>query len=138
MAKNKTIETEMSVEDFLNAIKDDNKRKDCFSLAQQLQTQTGYAPKMWGSSIVGFGSYHYKYESGREGDSPIIAFSPRVSSIALYVSGDFDNRDELLAKLGKHKTDKGCVHIKTLSDIDANVLQQIMKNYIKYISSLHL
>lgn len=92
---------------------------------------------MWGPSIVGFGSHHYKYESGREGDSPNFAFSPRASSIALYLSLNFDNRAELLKKFGKHKTEKGCVHIKTLTDIDKNVLTKMIANHIKHISKLY-
>ena len=122
MAKNKTVENEMSVADFIGAIKDDKKQKDCTRLIALIKKQTGLAPKMWGPSIVGFGSHHYKYESGREGDSPDISFSPRASSIAIYLSGNFADRESLLEKLGKHKTDKGCVHIKTLDDVDAAIL----------------
>ena len=92
---------------------------------------------MWGPSIVGFGSHHYKYESGREGDSPNIAFSPRASSLAIYLSGSFENREELLKKLGKHKTDKGCVHIKTLADINKVVLIKMMINHVKHIQQLY-
>jgi len=130
MAKNKTIETELSVVDFINSVKDDTKRKDCFSLIELMKELTGIEPKMWGSSIVGFGSHHYKYESGREGDSPNVAFSPRSSSIALYLSGYFKDRELLLKKFGKHKTDKGCIHIKSLADIDKEILKVMIINHI--------
>lgn len=137
MAKNKTTETEQSVSAFINSVKDEIKRKDCFELIEILKKQTKLEPKMWGPSIVGFGSHHYKYESGREGDSPNVAFSPRASSIAIYLSGSFDDREELLKKFGKHKTDKGCIHIKTLADIDKNVLTKMVTNHIKHIKDLY-
>jgi hypothetical protein len=137
MAKNKTSETSLNVDDFVNNIIDEKKRKDCFELISLLKNQTRLEPKMWGPSIIGFGSHHYKYESGREGDSPNIAFSPRASSIAIYLSGNFENRDTLLEKFGKHKTDKGCVHIKTLTDIDKNILNQMIANHIKHIEEIY-
>jgi hypothetical protein len=137
MAKNKTTENLLSVDAFINAVKDETKRKDCLSLIELIKKQTALEPKMWGPSIVGFGSHHYKYESGREGDSPNVAFSPRASSIAIYLSGSFKDRETLLKKFGKHKTDKGCVHIKTLADIDLTVLTQMIANHIKHIKELY-
>ena len=137
MAKNKTTQTAASVHDFLNAIKDEVKRNDCFHLVQLIQKSTGLEPKMWGPAIVGFGSHHYKYDSGREGDSPNIAFSPRASSIAIYLSANFENRETLLAKFGKHKTDKGCVNIKTLADIDTGILTKMIVNQIKHVKKLY-
>ena len=137
MAGNKTVETKSSVEKFLDTVKDAAKRNDCFALIDLLRTQTGLAPKMWGSAIVGFGTYHYKYESGREGDSPLVAFSPRASSIALYLSGNFDEREVLLEKFGKHKASAGCIHIKTLADIDISVLQKMIANHITHIRKLY-
>ena len=137
MAKNKTTETSMSVDDFINAVKDETKRKDSFSLVQLMKKQTGLEPKMWGPAIVGFGSYHYKYESGREGDSPSIAFSPRASSIAIYLSGNFRDRETLLKKFGKHKTDGGCVHIKTLADVDKDILKRMIENHVTHIKDLY-
>ena len=92
---------------------------------------------MWGPSIVGFGSYNYKYESGREGDSPNVAFSPRVSSIAIYLSGNFDDRETLFEKFGPHKTDRGCVHIKTLADIDKDILKKMIANHVNQIKKLY-
>jgi len=137
MEKNKTAETSLSVEDFINSVKDETKRKDCFALTQLLKKQTSFEPKMWGPSIVGFGSHHYKYESGREGDSPNIAFSPRASSIAIYLSGYFQDREMLLKKFGKHKTDKGCVHIKSLANVDLGVLKKMIANHLKHVSELY-
>jgi len=133
MAQNKTIETVASVSDFINSVKDETKRNDCFSLIELIKNHTGFEPKMWGPSIVGFGSHHYKYESGREGDSPNIAFSPRATSIAIYLCGVFKDREILLEKLGKHKTDKGCVHFKSLSVIDTEVLKTMITNHLEYI-----
>ncbi|MEI7727571.1 MAG: DUF1801 domain-containing protein, partial [Bacteroidota bacterium] len=104
MEKNKTTQTNISVTDFINKVKDATKRKDSFSLIELIKQQTELDPKMWGPSIVGFGSYHYKYDSGHEGDSPLVGFSPRAAAITLYLSGHFEKREELLEKLGKHKT----------------------------------
>ena len=137
MAKNKTTETQSDPIDFINAVKDEAKRKDCFKLIELIKMQTGLEPKLWGPSIVGFGSYHYKYDSGREGDSPLLAFSPRASAITLYFSGHFENRAELLEKLGKHKTDKGCIYIKNLDSIKLDILQQIIINHINHIKELY-
>jgi hypothetical protein len=137
MAKNKTIETSISVNDFINALKDETKRKDSFNLIELIKRETGIEPKMWGSSIVGFDSYHYKYDSGHEGDSPLVAFSPRASAITLYLSGHFENRDELLGKLGKHKTDKGCIYIKNLDSINIEVLRKMIINHINHIREMY-
>ncbi|MFN8154342.1 MAG: DUF1801 domain-containing protein [Bacteroidia bacterium] len=137
MAKNKTTETALSVTNFINAVKDETKRNDCNELIAIVRKQTNTEPKMWGPSIIGFGSHHYKYESGREGDSPNFAFSPRASSIALYLSGSFKDREELLKNFGKHKTDKGCIHIKTLADVDKNVLVKMIANHIRHIKELY-
>ena len=117
MAKNKTTVTTISVNDFIDTVNEESKRIDCFRLIEVINQQTGLEPKMWGPGIVGFGSYHYKYESGREGDSPVVGFSPRTSAITLYLSGNFENRDELLEKLGNYKTEKGCIYIKKLDEI---------------------
>ncbi len=137
MAQNKTTETEKSVAEFIDNITDDTKRNNCFELIKIIKKLTKLEPKMWGPSIVGFGSHHYKYESGREGDSANFAFSPRASSIALYLSANFDNRVELLKQFGKYKADKGCVHIKTLADIDKNILTKMIANHIKHIGKFY-
>src|SRR5690349_11253890 len=101
MAKNKTVETSNSVTAYLKVIPDEKRRKDCTTLVELFSKQTGLEPKMWGSSIVGFGTYHYKYESGREGDAPLTGLSSRANAIVLYLGSGFDQRDELLKKLGK-------------------------------------
>ena len=137
MAQNKTTENDLSVPDFLNTIPDENKRADCFNLSDVLSLTTGFKAKMWGNAIVGFGSYHYKYESGREGDAPLVGFSPRKDAIALYLSSQFKDREELLAKFGKHKTAKACIYLKKMSDIDVAVLKEMIINSIERIKSLY-
>jgi hypothetical protein len=137
MAKNKMAETSISVTDFINAVKDETKRKDSFSLIEIIKKETGLEPKMWGPSIVGFGSYHYKYDSGHEGDSPLVGFSPRASAITLYFSGDFEDREQLLEKFGKHTTGKGCIYVKKLSEVNIDTLQKMIAKQIKYIGELY-
>jgi len=137
MAKNKTTETSASVHEFLNTVKEEAKRKDSLRLIELIKKQTGIEPKMWGPSIVGFGSYHYKYDSGHEGDSPLVAFSPRASAISLYLSGHFEKREELLETLGKHKTDKGCIYMKSLDNINIGTLEKMIVNHIKHIKELY-
>ena len=127
MAELKTKKTDESFSKFLNGIQDETKRKDCFAIAEMMKTISKCEPKMWGAAIVGFGSYHYKYESGHEGDMCMIGFSPRKQNITLYISGGINNRPELLEKLGKHKTSKGCLYIKKLSDVDTQVLKELIK-----------
>jgi len=126
MTENKTKATEASVESYLSAITDEARRQDCEALAKLMTKATKQPPKMWGTSIVGFGSYHYKYESGREGDSCLTGFSSRKSDITLYLVADFPGQDELLVKLGKHKRGKGCLYIRQLSDVDPKVLEQLI------------
>ena len=138
MAKaNKTIETKASVAGFLKTIKDEKKRKDCSAIIDLVSKNTGFEPKMWGTAIVGFGSYHYKYESGREGDAPLAGIAARASSIVLYLGSEFDKREELLAKFGKHKMSGGCLHIDNLEDIDTSVLIKMFKNSIAYKKKSH-
>jgi hypothetical protein len=137
MATNKTAETTINPKNFIDGLKDETKKKDCFKLIELIKKEIGIEPKMWGTSIVGFGSYHYKYDSGHEGDSPLVAFSPRASAISLYLSGHFEKREELLEKLGRHKTDKGCIYIKTLESINIEVLQKMITNHIKHIRDLY-
>jgi hypothetical protein len=131
MAKNKTTETTKSVTAFVNAISDTTKRKDSFEIIDMMTEQTGFEAKLWGPSIIGFGTYHYVYESGREGDMPIVAFSPRSTAIVFYLSSNFEKREELLAKLGKHKTGKGCIYVKKLEDIDMSVLKKMVHHSVK-------
>jgi hypothetical protein len=131
----KTVETEASVSDFINTIPDDQKKMDSLKIIDLMKKVSGYEPKMWGPAIVGFGSYHYKYDSGHEGDAPLVSFSPRKSAISLYLSIAFEKRGELLKKLGKHKTAKACIYINKLSDIDEGVLKTMIANSVKYMKS---
>ena len=126
MAENKTKPTELSVSAFIEAITDETKRADAEVLVKLMQGASGEKPKMWGPSIIGFGSIHYKYESGREGDMPLVGFSPRKAASVLYGAIGFDGAEKLLAKLGKHTTGKGCLYIKKLSDVDQKVLQTLV------------
>lgn len=126
MAENKTKATEMSVDNYLADIADESRRKDCEALSRLMTKATKQPPKMWGTSIVGFGSYHYKYESGREGEAPLAGFSSRKGDITLYLASGFPEQEELLAKLGKHKTGKGCLYIRKLSDVDLKILEQLI------------
>jgi hypothetical protein len=123
---NKTMATEASVEGYLSAIKDEGRRKDCKALSALMTKATKQKPKMWGTSIVGFGSYHYKYESGREGDSCLTGFSSRKGDITLYLVAEFPGREQLLAKLGKHKASGGCLYLRSLGDVDPKVLEKIV------------
>jgi hypothetical protein len=125
MAENKTKPTKVSVASFLGAL-DDAKRADAKALVAMMQGATGEKAKMWGSSIVGFGSYHYTYESGREGDMPLVGFSPRKAATVLYIVTGFKESKPLLAKLGKHTTGKSCLYVKKLADVDPTVLKRLV------------
>lgn len=137
MAKNKTIETESSVDAYLDQIADEKKRKDCVAITELFKQETGLGPKMWGPGIVGFGSYHYKYQSGREGDAPLAAFAARANAITLYLDFDRQEKEALLQQLGKHKTSKGCIYIKKLEDIDAGVLRTMISRSVAYVKQLY-
>jgi hypothetical protein len=126
MAENKTRPTEANVRDYLSAIADDARRKDCEALAKLVHKASGHPPRMWGPSIVGFGSYHYVYASGREGDMCLVGFSSRKGDITMYGLRAAANADRLLARLGKHKSGKGCVYIKRLADVDLGVLEKLV------------
>jgi Domain of unknown function (DU1801) len=123
MAENKTKPTKLSVAAFIDALTDQSRRADAKTLVKLMQKAAGEKPKMWGPSIIGFGSYHYMYDSGREGDMPLIAFSPRKAATALYGMTGFDGSEAFMAKLGKHTTGKGCLYIKKLADVDQKVLE---------------
>jgi hypothetical protein len=126
MAENKTKPTKLSVTAFIDGVADPARRADAKALVKLMQSAAGEKPKMWASSIIGFGSYHYRYESGREGDMPIIAFSPRKAATVLYGMTGFSEAAALLAKLGKHTTGKGCLYIKKLADVDQQVLEALV------------
>jgi len=131
MAELKTKVNKASVSEFLNSIEDDAVRKDCKEIAEIMKEVTKEKPKMWGTSIVGYGSYHYKYASGREGDWFVTGFSPRKQTITLYIMSGFDRYNELLKKLGKHATGKSCLYIKRLADVDKKVLKELIKESVK-------
>jgi Domain of unknown function (DU1801) len=126
MKENKTKQTEASVDDYLAAIADDARRADCAALVKLMSKATTFKPKMWGTSIVGFGSYHYKYESGREGYSCLVGFSSRKGDISIYLTASYPGQEEFMAKLGKHKMATACLYIKRLNDVDTKVLAQMV------------
>lgn len=126
MAENKTKPTKLSVSAFIEALADPTRRADAKALVKLMQSATDEKPKMWGPSIIGFGSYHYTYDSGREGDMPLISFSPRKAATVLYNMTGFSGAEALRAKLGKHAAAKGCLHIKKLAEIDQKVLQTLV------------
>src|SRR6516164_3695254 len=123
MAENKTKPTKLSVTAFIDALTDPTRRADAKVLVNLMESAAGEKPKMWGGSIIGFGSYHYTYDSGRQGDMPIVGFSPRKAAIVLYGLRSASDAEEMLANLGKHTTEKGCVYVKKLADVDRTVLK---------------
>lgn len=127
MAELKTKATDSSVEAFLDGIADEKKRRDAYALVDLMRQATKAEPKMWGSSIVGFGSYHYKYASGHEGDACLTGFSPRKAALSLYIMAGFDEYADLLEKLGKHKRGKGCLYVKTLDDVHLPTLRKLVQ-----------
>lgn len=134
MAELKTKPTDKSVEDFINGLSDENRRNDCRAVLQLMKRVTKSKPRMWGPSIVGFGSYHYKYASGREGDWFVAGFSPRKQDLTLYIMAGLPRYAELLSKLGKHKSGKSCLYVKRLSDIDMDVLEDLVQQSVAYVN----
>ncbi len=135
MAELKTKETKESVSTFLKKIPDKARRDDCLAICDLMREVTGEEPKMWGSSIVGFGLYHYKGKSGREGDWMIIGFSPRKGDLTLYLMGGFESVAGLMKRLGKFKTGKSCLYIKRLADVDADVLKELVEKSVNKMES---
>jgi hypothetical protein len=133
MSDLKTKKSAASVPAFLKTVEDDQRRKDCKAIVKMMQEATGEKPKMWGANMIGFGSYHYKYDSGREGDWFVTGFSPRKANLTLYLMAGFSNFDTLLAKLGKHKTGKACLYVKKLDDIDQVVLKKLIKESVTHV-----
>ena len=133
-AKLKTSPNDGSVEAFLESVENEQKKADCKEILEWMREITGEPPIMWGSSIVGFGSYHYKYESGREGDMLVTGFSPRKQNLTLYIMNGFKRYEELLSKLGKYKTGKSCLYIKKLEEVDREVLQTLIKESVAYMN----
>lgn len=138
MSELKTTVNDNSVEDFINTVPDDAKRQDSFALLEMFTSTTGEKPKMWGSSIIGFGQYHYKSERSRqEGDWPLIGFSPRKQNLTLYIMPGFNDYGDLLAKLGKHKTSVGCLYINKLADVDLGILKKLIKQSFEDMQRKH-
>ena len=137
MATNKTTETTTSVPAFIKKVEPETKRDDCLLIIEIMKSVTKLDPKMWGPAIVGFGSYHYKYDSGHEGDAPLIAFSPRKAEIVLYLGAAFEQREELLNKFGKYKAKGGCMYIKKIADVDVAILKKLITNSYKHSKSIH-
>ncbi len=133
MAENKTVPTELSVDEYINAIEHPQRKEDCKAILELMKEISGREPVMWGHSIVGFGKYHYKYESGREGNMLATGFSNRKQAITLYIMGGFKRYKELLEKIGKFKTGKSCFYIKRLSDIDIDVLSALISESLKAV-----
>lgn len=133
MAELKTKPNSASVADFLNSVEDEQVRRDCWMIVEMMQTATGAPPQMWGSSIVGFGSYHYVYASGREGDWMLVGFSPRKNNITLYMMAGFSQYESLLAGLGKYSTAKSCLYIKRLADIHLPALQELIEASVRHM-----
>ena len=138
MAKNKTTETEVNVYDFIESYVDNEQKKaDSHKLIELMREWTGFEPKMWGPTIIGFGSYHYKYASGHEGDAPILGFSPRKAQFSLYVYSQTDKSVRYLEDLGKYKMGKACIYVKRLSDINIDVLEKLSSETIAYLNEHH-
>jgi len=137
MAELKTKVNDASVEKFLHGIADKKTREDCFTIVELMKQITKAEPKMWGTSIVGFGNYHYKYESGREADWFLAGFSPRKQNLTLYIMAGFARYDELMKKLGKYKTGKSCLYIKSLADIDMPTLKQLIQQSVKHMAKIN-
>ena len=133
MAELKTKVSDASVDDFLNTVQDERVRADCRAIAAMMEKAAGAPPKMWGANIVGFGSYHYTYASGRTGDWPLIGFAPRKTNITLYIMAGFEQYDALLAKLGKHSTGKSCLYIKRLFDVHLPTLKKLVEASVKHM-----
>lgn len=137
MAENKTKATAASLDAHLAAIVDPVRRADCEALAALMSRMTKAPPAMWGRAIVGFGNDHYVYDSGREGDSCVVGFSSRKNDISLYLQGLSEGQETLLAKLGKHKADGGCLHIKQMGDVDAKILEKLVANAVAHMKKKH-
>lgn len=135
MATNKTQPTDVSVKAFLKAIEHPRRREDGFALLDLMTKLTGWKPVMWGPTIVGFGSYHYKYDSGREGDFLVTGFSPRKAAMTVYIMPGYQNYEHLLEKLGKHKIGRSCLYINKLDDVDLDVLSQLVLEGVTYMKN---
>lgn len=134
MAELKTKMNDQSVQAFLDRVQDEKRRRECYTILELIQSITHAEPKMWGDSIVGFGNHHYVYASGREGDWPLIGFSPRKQNLTLYFMSGFASFGSLLSKLGKHTLGKGCLYIKHLEDVDLPILEEFVRQSVESIT----
>jgi len=137
MAELKTKRNKGDVDAFLDSVANEKRRQDSFTVLELMKQVTGKKPEMWGDSIVGFGSYHYKYASGREGDWFLVGFSPRAQNLTLYIMAGFDTYETLLGKLGKHTTGKSCLYIKRLEDVDMDVLKELVRRSVEHMEKAH-
>lgn len=137
MAELKTKKTEESVVAFLDKIENVKKRLDCYAILNLMKSVTGHEPKMWGESIVGFDSYHYKYATGHEGDMPLAAFAPRRNNLTIYIMPGFERYEALMAKLGKYKAGKSCLYIKSMNDVDPLVLRELVAESARFMQQLY-
>jgi hypothetical protein len=137
MAKQKTIPTRVRVNDFIAAIADERRRKDCRTLLKLMREATGAKPVMWGPTIIGFGQYHYRYASGHEGDCFLAGFSPRKQALSVYIMAGFDGFPELMNKLGKYKTGKSCLYVKSLDDVDLPTLRALIVRSVRQMRKAH-
>lgn len=138
MAELKTKPNSASVEGFLNGVEDEQRRDDCFELVRVMKRVTRKPPKMWGDSIVGFGSYRYKYDSGREGEWFLTGFSPRKKDLTLYIMSGFQRYGSLMTQLGKHRTGKSCLYVKRLSDVDTGVLEELIRESVEHLATKYV
>jgi hypothetical protein len=137
MAEAKTKPRRASVRKFLESVDNEKRRKDSFEVLEIMRQITKEEPKMWGPSIVGFGTYHYKYASGREGDWMVVGFSPRKQALTLYIMAGFNKYDELMAKLGEYETGKSCLYIKRLEDVHLPTLKRLIRESVKWVKKTH-
>ena len=133
MAEPKTTPNDGDVVAFLNQVENEQKRQDCFAILELMRQATGEQPVMWGDAIIGFGSYHYRYASGREDDSPLVGFSPRKQNITIYITSGFEQYESLLNRLGKHSTAKSCLYLKKLDDVDTTILAELVKRSAEHM-----
>lgn len=137
MTEPKMKETDNSIIEFIENVENEKKKADAYQLLEIFEEVTGFEAKMWGPSIIGFGSYHYKYASGREGDAPLVAFSPRKAKISLYLAEDSEEREKLLENFGKHTASKACIYVNKLADIDLNVLKDLITYTVETYQKLY-
>lgn len=135
MAELKTRPHDGDVDAFLESVEDETRRRDCRVLLELMRQIIGAEPRLWGPSIVGFGSYHFRYESGREGDWFLAGFSPRKRDLTVYVMAGFARYEELMPKLGKHRTGKSCLYLKKLADVDSDVLEELIRGSVEHLRS---